>query len=612
MATNGPAMTPTLAVTTAQVTSRPTPLVVPPAAPTVPSPVPAANPAPPPALPAPPVAPPVRLDGKAGLPLSKALRDRFSGKTDPIYASSFDGVAFERETRSGLKLTGWRVKGTVQRRWEFLEPSLGSLIRTQKRDWEPQRPKGAVDPAYMLRCFLVGVDQDHATPHAAILCDAAWFCRAIGKMLIKNGLLQAAGFRFLALPDRVELRAGPGDAMDLSGQPTLSIAHLDDFAIRTPTQYHDINGLGIEVLHDDVVIGNATIGGVVKVDGYSLGMTVRHVFRLPSINNSHTPSTGSDIVDWEIDVFEDEDYEVPHDPQTNADGRPEDTFSTTEQQPGVDLILPRREQFQIALNQSLAHDRALAAPDARFDWALRAVRPGDHNRYFEEPQRHLSSKSIVVKSSYQLKYGKLCSSGILGIPETTAPQPVLVAALHGIQPGECGSWAMRRQDGAFTGMLIGSCDSLGEAYLLRMSDILEEIRQQTGCQPTISPIIPAQGRALQTRFGESGELPARGAGALYIDQRLEWDASQGPPRQVQRRLRHGYGSPGSVESGQHAGASTDLPDDRLYIDWDGTGPEALSDRQQRISRVVGRPRDAETSTSQHFPEIDPSVDELEM
>jgi hypothetical protein len=230
MATNGPAMMPTLAVTAAQVTPAPTPLAVPPAVPAQ-----AANPAHPPVLPASPVASPVRLDSKAGLPLSKALQDRFSGKTDPIFASSFDGVAFERETRSGLKLTGWRVKGTVQRRWEFLEPSLRSLIRTKRRDWEPQRPKGALDPAYLLRCFLVGVDQDHATPHAAILCDVAWFCQAIGKILIKNGLLQAAGFRFLALPDRVELRAGPSDALDLSGQSTLSIAHLDDFVIRSPS-----------------------------------------------------------------------------------------------------------------------------------------------------------------------------------------------------------------------------------------------------------------------------------------------------------------------------------------------------------------------------------------
>jgi hypothetical protein len=176
------------------------------------------------------------------------------------------------------------------------------------------------------------------------------------------------------------------------------------------------------------VIGKATIGGVVEVDGYNLGMTVRHVFRLPSINDSHAQSTSQESCDWEIDVFEDEDYEVPYDitrtnedTGTNADGHPENPFSTTEQQPGMNLIFPRREQFQIAINQSLADDRVLAAPDARFDWALKTVRPGDHNRYFEEPQHHLSSRSIVIKSSYQLKYGKLSSSGILGIPETAAP-----------------------------------------------------------------------------------------------------------------------------------------------------------------------------------------------
>jgi hypothetical protein len=187
--------------------------------------------------------------------------------------------------------------------------------------------------------------------------------------------------------------------------------------------------------------------------------------------------------------------------------------------------------------------------------------------------------------------------------------------MHDIQPGECGSWAMRRQDGTFTGMLIGSCESLGEAYLLRMSDILEEIRQRTGCQPTISPVIPAHGRALQARFDESGQLPARGAGALYIDQKFEWRASQGPPRQVQRRLRHGDGSPGPVESGQPARgttASTSLPNDRLYIDWDSSGPESLSDLQQRILRIVGPRGNAQTSTSQYLPDLDPLYDKLEV
>lgn len=67
---------------------------------------------------------------------------------------------------------------------------------------------------------------------------------------------------------------------------------------------------------------------------------------------------------------------------------------------------------------------------------------------------------------------EICSSGALGIPMTAVPQPVLVISADKVQSGDCGSWAMSLQDGTFIGMLIGASPTLGDVYLLRMSEMV--------------------------------------------------------------------------------------------------------------------------------------------
>lgn len=48
--------------------------------------------------------------------------------------------------------------------------------------------------------------------------------------------------------------------------------------MRWSSQYQSINGLGIDVLSEGIIIGTATIGGVVHIAGQGFGMTVRHAF----------------------------------------------------------------------------------------------------------------------------------------------------------------------------------------------------------------------------------------------------------------------------------------------------------------------------------------------
>lgn len=94
----------------------------------------------------------IRLGDTDGLPPTLALRQRFA-KTAPEYISSFGDKVFERVTRSGLKLVGWRPINQVQQIWEKLERPLSSLIFEKRDFWENRRPRtrqpnSPADPKY--------------------------------------------------------------------------------------------------------------------------------------------------------------------------------------------------------------------------------------------------------------------------------------------------------------------------------------------------------------------------------------------------------------------------------------------------------------------------------
>ncbi|KAK4208123.1 hypothetical protein QBC37DRAFT_432434 [Rhypophila decipiens] len=143
-------------------------------------------------------------------------------------------------------------------------------------------------------------------------------------------------------------------------------------------------------------------------------------------------------------------------------------------------------------------------PNLKLDYALRGTAPARifesltevrlrSNVSFASPDDFTSPDQVVIKTPSRPKTATPDSTGIIGpIPIddelSIPPQRVQVVSLakeSQIIPGECGSWAMNR-DGEFTGMLIGSCPSLGEAYLLPMSDILEDISEQTGLSAKVA------------------------------------------------------------------------------------------------------------------------------
>ncbi|KAK8097666.1 uncharacterized protein PG998_013152 [Apiospora kogelbergensis] len=146
--------------------------------------------------------------------------------TDPIYAQSFGPEAFRRsENRlSGVikyEIIFWRVTGLVAEKWEKLYRPLCTFIQEKFPEWLTQRPRrqpnqrtGNDFPSYVLDCFLLGLDQGHASPHVVIISPEKWFRKIIGTRLTQSGLLWPDGFKCLGLPERIEAIAGNREGLE--------------------------------------------------------------------------------------------------------------------------------------------------------------------------------------------------------------------------------------------------------------------------------------------------------------------------------------------------------------------------------------------------------------
>ncbi|KAI9164009.1 hypothetical protein HJFPF1_05644 [Paramyrothecium foliicola] len=471
----------------------------------------------------------VKLNHDDGLTARLALRQQFA-KTNPKYSGSFGAVAFERSTSSGLKLVGWRVTNLAQQIWLKLEEPLFSLIMEKRPSWERDRPRkpsegqhgGIQAPIYALRCFLLGPDKAHATPHVAILCSVGWFRKAVGAIIAKSGLLLSDGFKCFGLPDKPELfwESSPKKAGKYNPNSTLTgtvardsnvhdkgsrsatQAHirdsteapvgvwtrLDDFRFILPSDVDFNREIQAEIDWHGAVVGMAAIGGDLQIGNTVCGLSVRHAFQNPYL---YRPFEDNDYdIDCEIDMFEDgegEDNMEEDEPQlysakSRADrlaGRQSSPLMSVSQRPGVRTLETEHESYGSLYD-------VFTASEAKLDWTITVLPAGDSTPRLAVPRlEEESNVAVMMKTSSKELMGVVESTGILGVPVLTTPQRVLVVSMVAIEPGDCGTWVVRTKDRAVIGMLIGACPALGEAYVLRINHILEDILEQTGVKATI-------------------------------------------------------------------------------------------------------------------------------
>ncbi|KAF9893674.1 hypothetical protein FE257_009842 [Aspergillus nanangensis] len=145
------------------------------------------------------------LDGSHA-PSRLAIVHRFA-TTKPAYRNSFEEPeAFRWKTSFGTILA-WRVKDRVSQIWSRLQVSLTGVLEAGKAEFN-EAHHGAVrrgytgtrEPCYSIRCFLMGVDKDHARPNVVVMCDVEWCSKVARNIILASDLLNNEGWKCLRLP----------------------------------------------------------------------------------------------------------------------------------------------------------------------------------------------------------------------------------------------------------------------------------------------------------------------------------------------------------------------------------------------------------------------------
>ena len=244
----------------------------------------------------------------------RPLNDR----TRQEYLNSFGSFSHTVGPFGRWKL--WNVVDRVNQIWSELEVQIVELLQAKASEIRPpRRYRGPKDPCHVLRCYMVGLNQAHASPHVAIFCDQKWLCTQVKAIVLTSGLLQERGWAgFLKLP--AEIRQPGGTLSDRPGKvdtpgglwldPTYAGGYGDkklkkhNVAISLPSDPipKTLCGIRIAVSGANGLVNVATLGGIVEVDGELYGLTASHalLFTPPSNDNSESEADAS-IFDFDED-----------------------------------------------------------------------------------------------------------------------------------------------------------------------------------------------------------------------------------------------------------------------------------------------------------------------
>jgi tetratricopeptide (TPR) repeat protein len=461
------------------------------------------------------------------VPARIATVDRFRSTRSEYHDSFEEPEAFRLKTHFGQVFV-WRVKGRVAQIWDRLSVSLKTLLPARESEFDEAYQSatknghvGPRDPRWLLRCFLFGVDKEHARPHVTILCDTEWCSNALKNTIIKSKIL-VEKWGCVRLPYPV---------MQLGRAPEWA-SNSEDFekykihAFETgQDNYH--SGSLFEVKIDGVTQGAATIGGVVEVGGLLLGMTCGHVFH-PQIQ--HPPSIGFPMDEKELDLFaygsnaEDSTGHLLDTIQLASTETIDDNEKLEEEYASPAKAKP---EFCVGHLEEISRDmdEESQGPLGRLllDWALVAVdrshrqllerkimpSPSSFEEEDTDPLSRVSdmcpdnSMKVVInapsKNFIQYNGFGTGSTAVLHIPGSSRLQTVHICVMidHSeFKKGDCGSWAFEDKlnpvEVKFLGMLVAACSALKEAYLLPADAILEDIEKRSGQLVEIPTGLPSQ------------------------------------------------------------------------------------------------------------------------
>ena len=130
---------------------------------------------------------------------------------------------------------------------------------------------------------MVGLTQDRASPHVAILCKEKWFRTQARQVILESGLLQDRGWvGCIRLPFEIRQNGATSPAPKSTvGSPASqesTIIMRDQHNVAISYDLESIGGLRIAISGFNGYVRMATLGGIIEINGALFGLSVSHVF----------------------------------------------------------------------------------------------------------------------------------------------------------------------------------------------------------------------------------------------------------------------------------------------------------------------------------------------
>jgi tetratricopeptide (TPR) repeat protein len=449
------------------------------------------------------------------VPVRIATVDRFIS-TRSEYHDSFEEPEAIRLTTSFGRVSVCRVRGRVAQIWDRLSTSLETLLPARESEFDEAYQSatknghvGPRDPQWLLRCFLFGVNREHARPHVTILCNTEWCSIALRNTIIRSDLLAEKWGCVRLSYSVMQLGRAPEWASNSGDFEKYKIHAFES------GQNDYRSGSPFEATIDGITQGAATIGGVVGVGGLLLGMTCGHVFH---VQDKYPSSIRFPMDEKELDLFaygnnaEDSTGHLLDTIQLASTETIDDNEKLEEEYASPakvkpDLCVGHLEEISRDMDEEnqgplgkLLLDWALVAVDRSHRQLLeRKIMPSPLS--FEQQNTDLPSRvsdicpgdsmKVVInapsKNSTVYNGSGTGSTAVMHIPGSSRLQTVYICVMtdHSVfKEGDCGSWAFEHKlnpaEVKFLGMLVAACPALKEAYLLPANAILEDIEKCSG------------------------------------------------------------------------------------------------------------------------------------
>ena len=196
-----------------------------------------------------------------------------------------------------------------------LHPQLRNHLNEKRSSIRPPRHyRGPREPRNALRCYMVGLTQDRASPHVAILCKEKWFRTQARQVILESGLLQDRGWvGCIGLPFEIRQNGAtspaPRGTVGLPASHESIMLRRDQHNVAISYDSESTSGLRIAVPGFNGCVRMATLGGIIEIDGALFGLSVSHVFsaQTPSYNGTsseHDSDAESFVLDEDdLDPF---------------------------------------------------------------------------------------------------------------------------------------------------------------------------------------------------------------------------------------------------------------------------------------------------------------------